>query len=93
MQHSFLSDVYIIISDLNYNGGETAHVISRQSFYRRKRWDGRYLTQRCSESKYNEIKNQEWRKQYDKEIMKKYNVGEDYRQNRYFMEQVRPTLY
>ncbi len=32
------------------------------------------------------------RKQYDIAIMEKYNVGEDYRQNRWFMEQVRPTL-
>lgn len=38
----------------------------------------------------NELK--EFRKNYDKAIMKKYNVGANYRNSRYFMEQVRPTL-
>ena len=32
------------------------------------------------------------RKAYDKAIMNKYNVGANYRQNRWFMEQVRPTI-
>lgn len=34
----------------------------------------------------------ETKKQYDQAIMKKYNVGQDYKNNRWFMEQVRPTI-
>ena len=33
------------------------------------------------------------RKNYDKAIMNKYNVGSNYQSNSWFMEQVRPTLF
>ena len=52
---------------------------------------------RVSESKAAEIQEQtdreQYRKNYDAAIMKKYNVGSDYKENRWFMEQVRPSLY
>lgn len=33
------------------------------------------------------------RRNYDTAIMEKYNVGANYRENRWFMEQVRPTIF
>jgi hypothetical protein len=95
---SFNSPVFILISDLNYNGDDDKVMeIDRPTFYRMKRWNGRYLRERISLTKYlvkkDEIERQQFKKQYRKAIMEKYNVGEDYEQNRYFIEQVRPTLY
>jgi hypothetical protein len=90
----FNNDVYIIVSDLNYDGEpDRAVIISRQAFYRLKRWNGRHLKTRCSRERYEQVESRNFREQYHKAIMKKYNVGRDYEQNEYFMEQVRPTLY
>ena len=33
-----------------------------------------------------------YRKEYDQAIMNKYNVGPNYKENRWFMEQVRPQI-
>lgn len=61
-----------------------------------KRYYNDYI-KRISAKKYNELSRQisrnEAYKQYDKAIQKKYNVGENWQQNRWFVEQVRPTLF
>jgi hypothetical protein len=94
MKPLYLSDVYIIVSDLNYEGGETARKISRQEWYKTKRWDGyRYLIERCSPKRYNEVRGAEFSQQYNRAIQEKYNVGPNYKNNRWFMEQVRPSIY
>lgn len=80
------------VSDLNYNGGTTGIQISRSEFCNVKRFDGRFLRERCSETRYNKIKREEARAEYSLAIQKKYNVGPDWRNNRWFVEQVRPTL-
>lgn len=52
---------------------------------------------RVTESAANKIlEAQAWdnaRENYSKAIQKKYNVGPNWENNRWFMEQVRPTLY
>lgn len=58
--------------------------------------DMNYYYKRVSWSKGVEIAEQtarnEARKEYDKKIMDKYKVGPNYRENRWFIEQVRPTI-
>lgn len=51
----------------------------------------RYTPKKFEELQDQEIRRQ-FREEYDKKIMAKYNVGKDYEQDRWFMEQVRPTL-
>lgn len=96
--------IYIIIHSLKYEADPSqAQTITRAQFERlRKEQKGQYnkrantLTVRLSPRKWlekaREIDREANRTAYDKAIMKKYNVGSDYRQNRYFMEQVRPTI-
>lgn len=88
----FMQDVYLSVSDLNYEGTTTSKIVSRQRYYRTVRWDGRYLIERISRAKYEQIQYEEFSREYDSRIMKKYNVGKNYKSNRWFMEQVRPTL-
>lgn len=95
---AYLQPVYILISDLNYNSDiDQVREITRRQFYRIKRFDGRYLRQRISLTRYKqlagEIERQEAKEYYSKAIQKKYNVGPNWAQNRYFVEQVRPTIY
>lgn len=84
--------IYISKSDLNYQGVTTGHKIDRATWFRTKRWNGRYLIERITESRYDALMREERRREYDKAIQKKYKVGPDWRQNRWFIEQVRPTL-
>lgn len=55
-----------------------------------------YYFKRISASEYNKISRKIYRdnakKEYNKAIQAKYNVGENWQQNRWFVEQVRPCL-
>lgn len=55
-----------------------------------------YYFKRISASEYNKISRQIYRdnakKEYNKAIQAKYNVGENWQKNRWFVEQVRPCL-
>lgn len=56
-----------------------------------------YYFKRITAKEYNKI-NRETNiktanKEYSKAIQRKYNVGENWQQNRWFVEQVRPTIY
>lgn len=84
--------IYISVSDLNYGGQTTAQAISRAAWWKRTQWDGRNLVQRISATAYDRIKYREFSRSYDKAIQAKYNVAPGWQQNRYFVEQVRPTL-
>jgi hypothetical protein len=77
--------------------------VSRKQFCRmikeqkeNKRYHNDYI-KRISAKRYNELSRQisrnEAYKRYDKAIQEKYNVGENWQQNRWFVEQVRPTLF
>jgi len=98
----FNDPILVIISDLNYKGDvDRAQIFAREAWYRnrarhRREKDRRYLYQRCSQQKWEEVKRAEERhdarEYYDKEIQKKYNVGPGWQNNRWFVEQVRPTL-
>jgi len=56
----------------------------------------RKILKRVTEIKAKEIEKQNNRNflktKYDNAIMEKYNIGIDYKDNRWFMEQVRPTI-
>lgn len=96
--------VYIAVHCLRYGSDNvqvmevTREELSRMRSDRKKgiAWHNEYI-QRITVSKAIEIMEQEGRKEtrkaYDKAIMSKYNVSENYRQNRWFMEQVRPTIF
>lgn len=84
--------IYLSESDLNYGGVTTSRTITRRQFFEIKRYDGRYLRERCSFTRYNEIQREMSSRAYDLAIQKKYKVGPDWRQNRWFVEQVRPSL-
>jgi len=96
-----MEKIFIAQISLHYEDrGTIIHYWSRERYarellQRKKKFDDWFL-KRVTESKANEIQEQTDReniiKQYDKAIMKKYNVGSNYKQNRYFMEQVRPTI-
>lgn len=101
-----LYDYPILIAkiSLKYNDDSIILMeVSRKQYSRMKRdkkekkayFD--YLIQRISATRYNELSRQinrkEAYKQYDKAIQQKYNVGENWQQNRWFVEQVRPSLF
>ena len=84
--------IFILIHSLRYEPTPSqAQQITRSQFYRMKEEQRRnkyrdIFIERVSYPKWvNECRSIE-------HIMKKYNVGRDYRQNRYFMEEIRPTI-
>jgi hypothetical protein len=95
--YCFNMPVFILESDLSYNGGERVKVISRAKWYKVKRFNRNILTERLTEKQYfikkEAIERDEFRKFYDKKIQEKYNVGPGYEFNRWFMEEVRPTIF
>lgn len=91
--------IYIIIYSLKYEAETTKFQrMDRKQFYnlRRQKRNQNELIQRASLTRWKEearqTEREEDQKWYDKAIQKKYNVGSDYKNNRWFMEQVRPTL-
>ena len=95
--------IYIAIYSLRYNDNSvTIREVTRERYCRmkadkkaKKAYHNEYF-KRVTHTEANRIieqnEREQFRKDYDKAIMQKYNVGADYRNNRYFMEQVRPTL-
>lgn len=68
---------------------------SRELLQRKKKPSDWYF-KRVSPSMAEQIESETFRtvcrRNYDKAIMSKYKVGKDYENNRWFMEQVRPTI-
>lgn len=95
----FNQPVFILIHSLKYEAEPTkAKEVNREQFYRLKatKKPDQYI-ERVTENKYcdewERLEREEERQEYKKAIMKKYNVPENFESNRYFMEQVRPTLF
>jgi hypothetical protein len=90
--------IYILIHSLKYEAGlSQAQIVSRENFARLRSNPQRdELIERVSAAKFiresRAIEREKSRLWYDKQIQKKYNVGPDWRNNRWFMEQVRPTI-
>lgn len=96
-------DVYVAIHSLRYNDDScTILEVSRERLAqmreeKKKRidWHNSYI-ERITHTKANKLlqrqRREEAMKLYDKAIMQKYNVGANYRRDRWFMEQVRPTI-
>lgn len=91
--------IYVIVYSLKYEADPTRYQrIERKQFYnlRRAKRNPNELITRASLTRWKEearqTEREEYSKQYDRAIQKKYNVGPDYKNNRWFMEQVRPTL-
>jgi len=83
--------IFYTRTDLNYEGVTTSHTTTRKNFEHMEKWDGRYLVERCSEKRYRRVQSEMFGREYDAGIQKKYNVGPNWRENRWFVEQVRPT--
>jgi len=94
--------IYIAkISDFKDSVGNdtTIHHWNRERYSKelqqRKKYSNFYY-ERVTEKKAKEIQKQNNRNflqtKYDNAIMGKYNIGIDYKENRWFMEQVRPTI-
>lgn len=74
--------------------------LSRESYarmiFKEKNKHSNWYYKRVSYSKAIEITEIEGReiakKEYSRQIMEKYNVGPNWKENRWFMEQVRPTI-
>jgi len=91
--------VFVAMISLHYEERPTIiHEWSRERYAHEKanRKDENWYYKRVTVDRADEIWNKneraKARKQYDQAIMKKYGVGANYRNNRWFMEQVRPTL-
>lgn len=98
-----MHNIHIAIISLRYNDDKViVKTLSREQFARMKqeRKEGkRYVNdwlKRVTLKEGLQLIEQENRRQfkaeYDKAIMEKYNVPANYRDNRWFMEQVRPTI-
>lgn len=96
-------DVYVAIHSLRYNDDSyTILEVSRERLAQMREetkqgidWHNSYI-ERITHTKANKLLQRQRREEairlYDKAIMQKYNVGANYRQNRWLMEQVRPTI-
>lgn len=94
--------IFILIHSLKYEAEPTqAQIINRAEYWRKKAEQKAtrhrdYFIERVGPNKFSlevsAIRREASRKKYDKAIMQKYNVGKNYRENRWFMEQVRPCL-
>lgn len=95
MQHY----VYILISSLRYEPEpDRVQCLTREQFYslREKKRERYTYIKRITQKRFilegARIEREAFSKEYDGRIMKKYSVGANYQSNRWFMEQIRPTL-
>jgi len=98
MEKSFNDLIWIIRYDLNYESKENKVMeIDRNKLERLRKENKRYYFKRVTIDKANDewngIQRRDAKNAYDKAIMSKYNVSSNYRDNRWFMEQVRPSIY
>jgi ABC-type transporter MlaC component len=94
--------IFIAEISIHYEQRPTIiHEWSRERYARRLAQEkicqtANWYLKRVTLAKANQILEDEgreaFRKSYDKAIMQKYNVGANYRENRWFMEQVRPNI-
>ena len=100
MNHSFLEPIWVLVQDLSYQPRPDKVIemtreryAKDQLFYRRK---GNILLERitidraCQEE--DRIRREMVHAEYDRRIQEKYNVGPGWENNRWFVEQVRPTI-
>jgi hypothetical protein len=97
-------NIYVLKIDLNYNSDPDLPLLMSKKKWNRipyskdgsGRTDGRYLYKRITEKQWDNAvysyNRQNSKDAYSKAIQKKYNVGPDWEQNRWFVEQVRPKL-
>jgi hypothetical protein len=90
--------IYIAIHSLKYEPFPSQFdIVTREQYWRMKKskmYDK--FVQRYGPNRWRKERDQSYREllrtQYSKRIQEKYNVGPDWMQNRWFVEQVRPTL-
>lgn len=97
------NEICILFSSLRYEAvSDRVEIMTREqlSRIRYEQKTGNYpdwLIERITDDRFikerERIEHEQFSREYDKAIMKKYNVGKDYANNRWFMEQVRPTLF
>lgn len=94
--------IFVLVHSLKHEPAPSqAQILTRAEYWRKKAEQRAtryrdYFIERVGPNKFSEevsaIRREASRKTYDKAIMQKYNVGKNYRENRWFMEQVRPCL-
>lgn len=92
--------IFVLIHSLKYEAEPTqAQIVSREQFWRMKAQRKEYIKrdqfiERVSETKFSQevraIRREAARKEFNNQIMQRFKVGPDYRNNRWFMEQVLP---
>lgn len=91
----------VLLSDLSYEGKESVTLISERNFARlpqtksglRKMPGSKLvLVERISATKAKQVNFERFSEEYDRLIAEKYNMPLGWRNNRWFVEQVRPTL-
>lgn len=95
--------IFLLRQSLKYEAGPTqCVVVDRTTFYRMRAEEksNRYrdsFLERVSPVRFaveqRKAERELFRKCYDSAIMEKYNVGPDWRDNRWFVEQMRPSLF
>jgi len=90
--------IFVLVHSLKYEADPTqAQIVTREEYWRMKaqRKERRdQFIERVGPSKFDkevrDIRREAARKQFDKQIMQRFKVGPNYRENRWFMEQVLP---
>ena len=90
--------IYVICSNLNYKGTDNVMITDRAYWFvlaelNRTGKCKKYLYERCSPQMFNRKQYELLKEEYSRAIQRKYNVGENWEQNRWFVEQVRPTIF
>ena len=86
----------VFICEVKYDAAPEIRVMSRTAFVFRKRNKRKGIVFREAtkddEAEVREYHNATFREWYDEQIAKKYNMPLNWRENRWFVEQVRPHL-
>lgn len=89
--------IYIAIHSLKYEAEPSQFdIVTREQFWRLKRtktynsFIQRYGPEQWRKEREQSVR-EAYRNKYDKRIQEKYKVGPNWRSNRWFVEQVRPT--
>lgn len=91
-----MKKVWVMTDELRYNEPETVQEMPIDEYWSRHAENraSKYpvIIRRVSPSYARRVLMAERGRAYSTEIQKKYNVGPDWQQNRWFVEQVRPHL-
>jgi hypothetical protein len=90
--------ILVICSNLTYKGKDNIRIVTRSEWFvlaeqNRTNKYKKFLFERCGSKKFQSKQREIYKYEYSLAIQKKYNVGENWEENRWFVEQVRPTIF